>query len=107
MVRILVDSSIIIDHLRLKEKKSTLFFRLSQKYKINSSILTHVEVYSGKNVWEEEEVAHSVEKIFEGIEILELNKSVSIVAGKLKAVFNLGLGDAIIAATALEYNMPI
>ena len=44
MGKILIDTSIIIDHLRLKNKKQTILYKLFQnKYSLFASILTHTE----------------------------------------------------------------
>lgn len=103
MGRILIDSSIIIDHLRLKNKKQTILYRLFQnKHDLFASILTHTESYAGKSVWEKESVRNHLKNILAGIQILPLEEIISEKAGQICARYNLEIVDAIIAATALS-----
>lgn len=106
MGKILIDTSIIIDHLRLKNKKQTILYRLFQnKHSLFASILTHTESYAGKSVWEKESVRNHLKNILAGIRILPLEENVSEKAGEIRVRYNLGIVDAIIAATSMLHGL--
>ncbi len=102
MKKLLVDSSIFIDFLRVKEKEKTPFFRLVKKNnQFYTSIIVHTEIYSGKSVWKGEESYLEVENLFSGIKILPITEEISKKVGELKANFMPDIVDAVLAATAL------
>jgi len=105
---VLVDSSVVIDCLRQKEKQKTWFFRvLSAGYFVKISIVTHTELYSGKSIWEKPEAKKVLENLLKGVEVISLLEETSKLAGKLRATLRLGAMDAIIAATANKYQLPL
>ena len=102
MNSILLDSSVIVDFLRVKDKKSTLFYNfVLQKYQIYISIITHSELFAGKSVWQTQRARNELEALFSKMQILNLDEKISEKAGYIKAAYNINLLDAIIAATAL------
>ena len=102
MNKILIDTSVIIDFLRRKDRKNSLLFILAQdKYQMYVSIVTHTELYAGKSVWERKEALKDLETLFSGVEIIPLKEEISRNAGAIKAHHHIDLLDAIIAATAL------
>ncbi len=106
MTKILVDTSIIIDYLRQKDKKKTILFNLAKhKYELFVSIITHTESYAGKNIWERETAKKALKALFSGMTILPLQESISENAGKIRAVSDTDIIDAIIAATALFHKI--
>ncbi len=108
MKKILLDTSIIIDFIRRKNKENTLLFSLSKKeYKLHISILTHTELYSGKNVWRSIEAEQDLEKLFYGINILPLETEISKKAGEIRAKNNTTIIDAIIAGTAINHGLSL
>lgn len=108
MGKILIDTSIIIDHLRLKDKTQTILYKLFQeKHDLFASILTHTESYAGKSIWEKESVRNHLKNILSGIKILPLEENVSEKAGGIRAKYNTDIIDAIIASTALHHNMTL
>ena len=105
MADILLDSSIIIDHLRQKDKDKTILTLLgNQKAKLSTSIIAHTESYSGKRVWESDNAMKALKTLFLGIQVLELNEAISEKAGKIRAEYGTSISDATIAATALEHK---
>lgn len=101
MKKLLLDTSVIIDFLRRKEKEDTLLYKLSSE-DLYVSIVTHTELYSGKSVWEKNEARKELEALFSGITILPLLPVISKAAGKIKAYnHDRSLLDCIIASTAL------
>ena len=68
MSKILIDTSIVIDFLRQKDKSKTmLFYFADNKYALYSSIITHTESYAGKSVWERQDAMEALETLFSNI----------------------------------------
>lgn len=108
MKKILVDTSVLIDFLRRKDRTNTLLFTLAQgKYKLYISIVTHTELYAGKSVWQKEEALKDLQTLFSGMEILLLEEEISKKAGQIKAHYNINLLDAIIAASAIFHKLDL
>lgn len=108
MDQLLLDTSIIIDFLRRKDKENSLLFSFSQKdLRLSISIITHTELYAGKSVWEKEDALEELEKLFSGLHLLPLQEEISVKAGELKAKYGVSLLDAIIAATALIHKLDL
>jgi predicted nucleic acid-binding protein len=108
MSKILLDTSILIDHLRVKGKNQTIFYKLFEsKATLFISILTHTECYAGKGVWENRTERDYLKNVLSGITILSLEENTSEKAGEIRAKYGLTLADAIIAATALSNKLPL
>ena len=108
MDKILLDTSIIIDFLRQRDKASTVLFDLSKKdLDLYISLITHTELYAGKSVWETKKAQRELEVIMKGLRVLPLSKEVSKESGRLRAKYDIDLIDAIIAATAIAEEIPM
>lgn len=108
MSKLLIDTSIIVDHLRLKNKSQTTFYKLfNDKHDLYISILTHTECYAGKGIWEKQIERNYLKNILIGLKILPLEENISEKAGGIRASYNLGIADAIIAATALFHKLEL
>ncbi|KKQ41427.1 MAG: nucleic acid-binding protein [Microgenomates group bacterium GW2011_GWC1_37_8] len=107
MNSLLVDTSVIIDYLRRKDKENSLIYKLSKKLDLKVSIITHAELYAGKSIWEKVPARKTLEVLFTGIKILPITKDLSIQAGKIKAEHSISLIDAIIAATSLKTKIQL
>lgn len=108
MSNILLDTSIIIDATRQKDIKQTVFYKLAQsKSELYISILSYAESYAGKSVWEDQSAKKTLETLLSGTKILPLDEITSKEAGKIEAEHSIGIVDAIIAATALHYKLPL
>src|SRR5437879_4865326 len=108
MTTILIDTSIIIDYLRQKEKDTSILpSLLEKKYHLAASILTHTEVYAGKSIWEKEEAKNAIKIIFSQIKILPVDEAISEKAGKIRAKHGTDIVDAIIAATAISHKLTL
>jgi len=106
-MKILLDTSILIDFLRLKDKEKTLLYKISEE-ELYISIITHTELFAGKSVWEKKEARRELEELFSGMEILPLTLEISESAGKIKSKNkNLSLLDCIIGATAICSKMEL
>lgn len=107
MKNILIDTSVIIDFLRRKDKEQTLLYGLTEET-LYISIISHAELYAGKSIWEKSDVKKALEKTLSKIPILNIETGISIKAGHIKAYHhNNSLVDCIIAATAITNNLEL
>ena len=107
--KVLVDTSIIIDFLRKKEKQRTIFWEIVNNYICYVSSITHFELFCGAN---SPSKIKDLEKLMKWVNILEFNEDISLVASKLflslKRI-NKGIEfrDIFIAATAINQKIPL
>ncbi|MBI4067680.1 type II toxin-antitoxin system VapC family toxin [Candidatus Gottesmanbacteria bacterium] len=107
MKKLLLDTSIIIDFLRRKDKENALLFRLSDE-DLYISIITHTELFAGRSVWEDEKVKKTLSEVFSGITIIPLSEDISQRAGYIKSQNSrISLIDSIVAASSMENNFPL
>lgn len=108
MEKILLDTSILIEYLRLKEKRNS---NLSQILKERNAFLTIPlvvvsEVFSGKSL-EKKEVHKEINQLLNIFEVLDFNLEIAKKTGELRRIHELRLADAIIAATAIILDLPL
>lgn len=107
-MKLLLDTSIIIDFLRSKNKEETVLARLARANEdLYISIITHTELYAGKSVWASREAREELEAIFWGLTIISEDIQISQKAGEIRAECGIDLLDAIIAATALVRKLEV
>ncbi|MBI3577140.1 PIN domain-containing protein [Candidatus Gottesmanbacteria bacterium] len=107
-MKVLLDTSVIIDFLRLKDKSKSALYAITQKeFSLSVSIITHTELYAGTSVWSNSIALRELETIFSGIDLIALTEKISQEAGKIKALYKIDLIDAIIAATAIGNDMTL
>ncbi len=104
---VLLDTSVIIDFLRQKNKQDTLLYKLSIDSNLYISIITHAELYAGKSVWANKTAKKELGIVFEGMSILQIDNKISEEAGKIRAKYDLDLIDALIAATSISNEIPL
>lgn len=108
MRKLLVDTSVTIEFVRLKDKSETPIVKLAQRdFQLSVSIITYFEMYAGKSVWEKDKAKTDVERLLAGMEVLGLDTDIAQKAGELKARFGLSTMDALIAATAVQNHLPL
>lgn len=105
--QLLIDTSVLIDFLRSKNKKTTLLYRLAQSNSLAISRITHTELYAGKSVWQNPRAKQELSVLLSGLTVLSINERISEQAGKLRALHTIDLIDALIAATALHHHLPL
>ncbi|MFB2118734.1 type II toxin-antitoxin system VapC family toxin [Parapedobacter sp. 2B3] len=104
-----LDTSILIDYYRKKDKRKSTFFQLTHLYKLFAvSIVTEYEVLIGSRP-EQEEFWRG---FFDKVTVLPFNKPANDAAisitKQLKATNKLiEVPDIFIAATALTHNLPL
>ena len=85
-----------------------MLYKLTQEgYDFSIYIITHSELYSGKSVWEQEEARQELETVLSGMDTISLNEEISQKAGEIRAKQGINLLDAIIAATAIYYDLDL
>lgn len=106
---ICLDTSILIDYYRKKEKSKSVFFGLTKRYNLFSvSIITEYEIMIGAKP-EQVDFWHN---FFDRVTVLpftkEVNDTAIAVTQQLKAVNKLiEIPDIFIGATALAHQMPL
>ena len=106
---ILLDSSILIELFRKREKDNTQFFGLTKTYKsLCISSITYYEIGIGNR----KSYADYWEELCENLHILPFDKqcsdnAISIYLDLLKANKMIDLAEILIGATALTHNLPI
>ena len=104
----LIDSSLIIDFLRRKDKQGSWFHSLVSGDKpLMVSVITQAELYAGKSVWEKKRARDELGLIFSALRILPLSEEIAISAGKIRAVYGVDLIDSIIVATAISKSVSL
>lgn len=107
MKKYLLDTSVIIDFLRRKDKEDSLLFRLAEE-DLSISIITHTELYAGRSVWERKDAMKELEDLFSDMTVLPLQQDVSKRAGSIKAQHpRINLLDCIVAASAIVHNLSL
>ena len=106
---ILLDSSVLIELFRTKDKSKTFFFQLSaDENEFAISALTHYEIFIGNN----ETQTDFWNSFLTFIKIIPFDLPCSLEAVKIyedlrKKNQMIGLADLVIAATAIANNLPI
>ncbi len=103
-MKLLLDTSILIDVLRLRNQRRELLAELVRGgHILSTTTLNIAEIYAGMRPAEE----GRTEALLSGLESYELSGSSARLAGRLKNTWarkghTLALADAIVAATAME-----
>jgi len=105
---ILIDTSILIDHLRNKQKDKTIFYQLTFRYDYIISSITEFEFLVGSTPPNRE----FVEKLLARLPVLPFDsgcvKTATEIYRNLKTHNQLiSLPDLFIAATAITHNLPL
>ena len=98
----LADSNILIYAV---QNNNPELLALVQSPEASTSIVSYVEVLGYANLSEENK--QTFERIFATIRIYPLNLAIADRAVALRQQRRMGLGDSIIAATALVHNLPL
>lgn len=107
--RVLIDTSIIIEHLRKQDRQRSILYRIVDNYVLCTSAIVEFELYSGAI---DDRKLRDVQEILEWCELLPLTSEVAQVAARtyrdLKVTNQLiEVRDIFIAATALAYGLPL
>jgi len=94
MNKVLLDTDVLIDHLRGHRHLSDGDAAIS--------VISRTELFAGSERQEK-----SVEALLEDYEEVAVDASIARRAGRIKRRTGLKIADALIAATALEHNLPL
>lgn len=110
MTAVLVDTNIIIDYLRRKDKQNSLFFKVfgQRKNKAIVSATTVTELWAGKSM-ARKKVFQRVKGIIDKCKIIMPDLETSRLAGEIlrKTDCQIAFQDAQIAALALRNKLPL
>jgi predicted nucleic acid-binding protein len=106
---LLVDTSIIIDHFRKKDKRSTVFYRISSGYTLHISAITEYELYVGAQNDESEVFLGT---LISRCDVVPLSSETARLSAKLYRTLRsqnrlISINDIFIAATALQYGLTL
>jgi predicted nucleic acid-binding protein len=106
---LLIDTSIIIEHLRKTDKRRSVLYGISHDIELFVSSVTLFELQAGATDTAKQQ---DIKSVLYGMGILPIDETVAVEAGKLyrvlKAANNqLEIRDLFIAATALANKIPI
>jgi tRNA(fMet)-specific endonuclease VapC len=106
---ILLDSSVLIEYYRKKDKSKSVFFQLIKTYPTFAiSADSQFEIYAGAS----SDQLEFWDQLFAQVSILPFNAEVSATAVKIDAALKkkrkqIAIPDLFIAATALFHNLPV
>lgn len=105
-MKLLLDTSILIDILRLRKQRNAWLADLARDgHTLSTTTLNIAEIYAGMRPAEE----GRTESLLSGLEVYELSGASARQAGRLKNTWarkghTLSLADAIVAAIAIEHG---
>ena len=106
--RILIDTTILIEHLRRQAKDRTIFYRAAQRYECMVSAVTEFEFRAGSTAANRDFVV----ALLDDLPVLPFDSACARVAASLyrdlRALNRLiALPDLFIAATAIAHDLPL
>lgn len=107
MKKVLVDTSVLIEFLRVKTKETIYEKILAKRRQPVVSFITPAELWAGRSVWENKKKAELLGTLLSGIEIVFPALATLKLSGKLKVKYQISLLDAFIAAAAIEKGLPL
>jgi len=107
--RILVDTSILIDFFRKKNRKKSILYKLQGKYEIYVSSVTEFEFLAGVR---EEDRALSINSFFKNLDVIDFDSKAAIIASSIYKSLKsnnqiIEFRDIFIAATAIANQLPL
>ena len=109
MAEYLLDTTVIIEHLRGNKKVNSYLEEIGMKGDIAGCCCINIaEVYAGMKEKEKEKTDRFIESLY----YLEVNKEIAGLAGRLKQKYakkgkTLAISDVIIAAAAMVYGLTL
>lgn len=105
-MRVVVDTSVIIDYLRRKDKRNCTFAHLKGAVDMVISFITLTELYSGKSS-EYKKGNKLIEEIIASCEIKLVGWEEAKKAGEIRRNYQLSLGDCFVAQLAVGEKLPL
>ena len=105
-MKVVVDSSVIIDFIRRKEPQDSFYYKIAVKEEIAVSLLTISEIFSGRSA-QTESGKIQLEKLIRGMNIYLPDYDQARLVGRLRYLYQLSLGDAFVASLSLRFKFPL
>ncbi len=107
--RVLIDTSIVIEHLRKRNKQKSILFKIIENYEIVLSSISVFELYAGAT---DHRKRLDIENILSAVEVIPFTSAIALRAAQvylfLRKTNNvLDIRDIFIGATALTFNLPL
>lgn len=107
--KVLIDTSVIIDHLRKRDKQKSVLFNIADSFDLFVSSLTVFELFAGAT---DETKKKDIENIISTAEVIPFSTAIAKEAGVIyislkKESRIIEIRDIFIAATAAIFNLPI
>jgi predicted nucleic acid-binding protein len=96
VTRVLVDSDVLIDHLRGHYRFT------AGKDSVHVSTVTRAELFAGEGTEEPK-----VRRLLDAFAELPVDRAVAERAGRIRRAGNIGMADALIAATAIQHRLTL
>jgi predicted nucleic acid-binding protein len=107
-MRVIVDASVVVDYLRRRQAHDeSLFIKFSRIGTVVFSLVTVAELYSGKSAQAEGLQREYLDALVGGAEVMIPTVKTAKTVGMLRATYQLSLGDAFVAALAIEEKLPV
>ncbi len=103
MKKALADSDVVIDYLRGLDSARAFFENSTRRSVLYLSVISLAEIYSGKDIKNKHKL-NEIEKFLSNFEIALITPSIARLAGAIRRDYGTPFADALIAATALEYD---
>ncbi len=104
----LVDTDIAIDFLRRREYAQKLLANWAGDGLLAISTLTHLEIYQGMKAGEEGATNAFLDGLISVVVDIPIARRAGMMLGELRSKgLTIGIADAIIAATALQFGAPL
>jgi predicted nucleic acid-binding protein len=104
----LIDTDVAIDYLRQREYARNLLEHWAGEGLLAISTLTHLEIYQGMKAGEEGATNAFLDGLISVVVDIPIARQAGIMLGELRSKgMTIGIADAIIAATALQFGTPL
>ena len=106
--RVLVDTSILIDFFRKKNRKKSILYKLQGKHEIYISTITEFEFLAGVK----EDKSISINSFFKNLDVIGFDSKTAIIASSIYKDLKsknqvIEFRDIFIAATAIANRLPL
>lgn len=103
---VIIDTSLLIDHLRLNVSNDSLLASLSLQYPDNQLAISSIsiqELFAGQST-KKSQVTEQIAKIVSALVIFDYTPPIAKSAGMITRDYHLTFADAAIAATCVHYQ---
>lgn len=104
-MKVILDASVVVDYLRTGRGVYPGMVEDGAEFVMSS--VTAAELYSGKSAQEGGRQWNDLEVVVGGVEVIPPDLEAARLVGKLRGKYQLGLGDAFVAALALGEGLPV